>query len=256
LFQSPESTKLLRFTALCWVCREAGSLLGATIFGCGQVILACFDPQADGDSWEAKPNPDHLYFSVDDLEEYFRRVGAQPNGRILRPIETQPWGERSFYCADPFGKQTLLRRSQDGIYRWLDMSTQTPPNHRLEQRKGMTLTPSADGILDELRGLCLSLPETSERASWGHPNFLAGQKTFVTFERFHGRPSIAFRLGRSDIDRFSRNSQFFQTPYGRGQWLSLWVDTCFDWNVVKKLVIKSYTLVALKRMLVALEART
>lgn len=33
------------------------------------------------------------------------RVGEQPNGTILRPIQTQPWGERSFYCADPFGNK-------------------------------------------------------------------------------------------------------------------------------------------------------
>jgi len=85
---------------------------------------------------------------------------------------------------------------------------------------------------------------------------VAGQKTFVTFEQFHGRPSIAFRLGHSDIERVSGNSQFFVTPYGRGQWLSLWVDTSFDWNVVKELAITSYRLVALKRMLVALEVRT
>jgi len=76
---------------------------GRHYFGCGHVILACFDPVADGDSWEAKPNADHIYFAVDDLEEYFRRV--QANGRILRTIETQPWGERSFYCADPFGNK-------------------------------------------------------------------------------------------------------------------------------------------------------
>jgi predicted DNA-binding protein (MmcQ/YjbR family) len=85
---------------------------------------------------------------------------------------------------------------------------------------------------------------------------VAGQKTFVTFEQFHGRPSIAFRLCHSDIERVSGNSQFFVTPYGRGQWLSLWVDTSFDWNVVKELAITSYRLVALKRMLVALEVRT
>ena len=78
---------------------------GRHYFGCGEVILACFDPQADGDNWEARPNPEHLYFLVDHLEEYFQRVGAQPNGRIARPIETQPWGERSFYCVDPFGNK-------------------------------------------------------------------------------------------------------------------------------------------------------
>ena len=119
----------------------------------------------------------------------------------------------------------------------------------------MNLTPSAERILGELRTLCLALPETAERGSFGHPNFLAGKKTFVTFEQFKGRPSIAFRLDRADIERLSGNPLFFATPYGRGQWLSLWIDSAFDWNIVKELVERSYRLVALKRMLVALEER-
>jgi predicted DNA-binding protein (MmcQ/YjbR family) len=121
--------------------------------------------------------------------------------------------------------------------------------------KTVKLTSSSEGILLELRTLCLSLPETVERNSFGHPNFMAGKKVFVTFEQFSGRPSIAFRLDRHDIDRLSGDPQFFATPYGRGQWLSLWVDATFDWNVVEQLVITSYRLVALKRMLVALGGR-
>jgi predicted enzyme related to lactoylglutathione lyase len=78
---------------------------GRHYFGCGGTILACFDPRADGDAWDAKPNPDHVYFAVDNLDEYYRRVSERPNGSILRPIETQPWGERSFYCMDPFGNK-------------------------------------------------------------------------------------------------------------------------------------------------------
>lgn len=78
---------------------------GRHYFGCGSVILACFDPRADGDAWDAKPNPDHVYFAVDDLDDCFARVSKLPNGSILRPVETQPWGERSFYCADPFGNK-------------------------------------------------------------------------------------------------------------------------------------------------------
>jgi len=85
---------------------------GRHYFGCGEVILACFDPQADGDAWEAKPNPDKLYFLVDNLEEYFQRVKAQPKGRVLKPIELQPWGERSFYCADPFGNQLCFVQTE------------------------------------------------------------------------------------------------------------------------------------------------
>ncbi len=78
---------------------------GRHYFGCGSVILACFDPRADGDPWDAKPNPDHVYFAVDELEKYFERVSELSGSFILRPIETQPWGERSFYCTDPFGNK-------------------------------------------------------------------------------------------------------------------------------------------------------
>jgi predicted DNA-binding protein (MmcQ/YjbR family) len=127
--------------------------------------------------------------------------------------------------------------------------------HPREHRKRRKLTSSAEGILQELRTLCLSLPETMERNSFGHPNFVAGKKTFVTFEQFNGRPSIAFRLDRDNIERLSGNPLFFATPYGRGQWLSLRVDATFDWTVVEELVNASYRLVALKRMLVALGAR-
>jgi predicted enzyme related to lactoylglutathione lyase len=78
---------------------------GRHYFGCGGAILACFDPRADGDAWDARPNPDHVYFAVDDLDEYYRRVSKRPTGSVLRPIETQPWGERSFYCMDPFANK-------------------------------------------------------------------------------------------------------------------------------------------------------
>ena len=77
---------------------------GRHYFGCGGVILACFDPRADGDPWDATPNPDHVYFAVTDLESVLGR--AKDAGAVIsRPIETQPWGERSFYCTDPFGNK-------------------------------------------------------------------------------------------------------------------------------------------------------
>jgi predicted DNA-binding protein (MmcQ/YjbR family) len=108
-------------------------------------------------------------------------------------------------------------------------------------------------VLEKLRDLCLSLPETSERASWGHPNFLAGKKAFVTFEHIRGRPSIAFRLDRLDIGHLIGDEQFFMPPYGRGQWISMWVDGAFEWDIVRDLVIRGYRLVALKRMIASLD---
>jgi predicted DNA-binding protein (MmcQ/YjbR family) len=105
-----------------------------------------------------------------------------------------------------------------------------------------------------LRELCLSLPETSERASWGHPNFRAGKRTFVTFEVFNGRPSIAFRLNPVDVDLLLRRKQFFATPYGRGQWVSLQADGSVNWRFVAQLVHRSYRTIATKRMILALQS--
>ena len=90
--------------------------------------------------------------------------------------------------------------------------------------------------LARLRALCLALPETSETTSWNHPNFKAGKKTFVAFERVNGRASIAFRLPQGEVERLLQRKQFFETPYGRGLWASLWADDAIDWRRVQDLV--------------------
>jgi len=84
---------------------------GRHYFDCGGVVLALYNPGADGDAQTAKPLPDNLYFAVSDLEEYYRRAekvgglskeigdGQLPMGKIA----VRPWGERSFYLTDPFG---------------------------------------------------------------------------------------------------------------------------------------------------------
>ena len=107
-------------------------------------------------------------------------------------------------------------------------------------------------VLRKLRSLCLSLPETTERTTWGHPSFLAGKRHFVAFETVQGRPSIAFRLAQDDVARLLGRPQFFETPYGRGQWVSVWVDGPLDWALVNELLRRSYRTVALKRMLAAI----
>jgi uncharacterized glyoxalase superfamily protein PhnB len=74
---------------------------GRHYFDCRGTILACYDPLADGDLEKVGPNPQNVYFSVEDLEAAYKR--AQEAGcRELTAIEVQPWGERSFYASDPF----------------------------------------------------------------------------------------------------------------------------------------------------------
>jgi predicted enzyme related to lactoylglutathione lyase len=76
---------------------------GRHYFDCSGTILACFDPKADGDGFEAKPNPDHVYLAVGDLDATFSRAAAAGCQSIDSKIEVRPWGERSFYAKDPFG---------------------------------------------------------------------------------------------------------------------------------------------------------
>ena len=84
---------------------------GRHYFDSGGVILALYNPGADGDRQPVRPLPEHLYFAVGDLEAVFRRAqslgglstetgdGGLPMGKIA----VRPWGERSFYMTDPFG---------------------------------------------------------------------------------------------------------------------------------------------------------
>jgi predicted DNA-binding protein (MmcQ/YjbR family) len=123
------------------------------------------------------------------------------------------------------------------------------------RKKGLSEIAPIEGVLQRLRRLCLSLPETSERSSWGHPNFRAGSKTFAAFERVKGRPAIAFRLDREDVDRLMRRKDFFATPYGRGLWISVWADVPPDWRAIGDLLDRSYRVVALKRMVAALDGK-
>jgi predicted DNA-binding protein (MmcQ/YjbR family) len=110
-------------------------------------------------------------------------------------------------------------------------------------------------VFTRARRLCLALPETTETASWGHPNFRAGGIIFCAFEIIGGRPSIAFKLPPADVVRTLRRKGFFVTPYGRGRWVSRWVDDAVNVKAIAELVVTSYRCVAKKRMLEALPRR-
>jgi predicted DNA-binding protein (MmcQ/YjbR family) len=104
------------------------------------------------------------------------------------------------------------------------------------------------------RRLCLSLPESREAPAWGHPTFKAGRKMFCAFEIIGGRPSIAFRLPAADVTAALKNVRCFASPYGRGLWVSVWVDGTVDWTAIEQFIDRSYRTVATKRQIAALGA--
>ena len=70
-------------------------------FDCGGTILACVDPADEG--LEFRPNLDHVYFAVPELEAVFERAKEAGCSWLEDGISSRPWGERSFYAQDPSG---------------------------------------------------------------------------------------------------------------------------------------------------------
>ena len=75
---------------------------------CGSVILALVDVAAGGE--QVKPLPDYIYFAVSNLEQVYSRAvdlgclsDEDVHGASAGEIVVRPWGERSFYVADPWG---------------------------------------------------------------------------------------------------------------------------------------------------------
>jgi predicted DNA-binding protein (MmcQ/YjbR family) len=109
--------------------------------------------------------------------------------------------------------------------------------------------------LEQVRSICLALPEVTEVEAWGHPTFRAPKMMFATFgEASPSGMALHLKVGFDRQDELLADTRFFPTPYSAHQgWVSLRLDASTDWEEVKRLVREAYKQVALKRMLKALE---
>ncbi len=80
------------------------------------------------------------------------------------------------------------------------------------------LAERVDAQLARLRGICLALPEASERLSHGEPTFFVGQKVFAMFAGdHHGDGRVALWLpvpiGVQELLIEGDPATFFKPPY-------------------------------------------
>jgi predicted DNA-binding protein (MmcQ/YjbR family) len=101
---------------------------------------------------------------------------------------------------------------------------------------------SRDDALTRLRSICLSFPEAEEYASYGHPTFRVGKKAFAAFEAIRKRPTIAFRIDPMAGPPAIGKAEVFDTPYGRGQWSSIWADGPINWRALRAALRQGYDL--------------
>jgi hypothetical protein len=120
----------------------------------------------------------------------------------------------------------------------------------------------SDESLEQVRQLCLGLPETTERLSHGAPTwFVRDKKTFVTYMDDHhgdGRLAIWCAAGAGVQRLLVEESpvRFFVPPYvGHRGWLGVRLDVQVDWDEVAELVEDAYRVVAPKRLVARLGDR-
>jgi hypothetical protein len=119
----------------------------------------------------------------------------------------------------------------------------------------------ADEPLEQLRRICMALPEVTERISHGEPSwFVREKKLFVSYANHHHDNRLAFWCAAPDgVQQMlvaSNPDQFFVPPYvGHRGWLGVRLDVPTDWDEIEDLVIDSWRTVAPKRLVAANEGK-
>ena len=107
-------------------------------------------------------------------------------------------------------------------------------------------------LLQQLRAICLSLPEATEVGGVGDPTFKVRDKIFAMQHGMNGRPSLWCKAARGFQSMIvdSDPRQFFVPPYvGHHGWIGIWLDRPLDWGHVAELVRDSYRMTAPSRLL-------
>ncbi|HZS75426.1 MAG TPA: MmcQ/YjbR family DNA-binding protein [Ktedonobacteraceae bacterium] len=105
--------------------------------------------------------------------------------------------------------------------------------------------------LDQLRTICLALPEAIETGGVGDPSFKVRIKIFAMQHRMDGRMSMWCKApsGAQQVLVASDPEHFFVPPYvGHHGWVGVWLDVDVDWDMVAELVRDSYRMTAPKRL--------
>ena len=115
----------------------------------------------------------------------------------------------------------------------------------------------AKSALDRVRDICLSLPDTDEKLSWGEPHFRVAGKIFSGYGKENGKEVIGLKLEMEHADILvSNDPRFTRAKYvGHKGWVSMDAKAIDDWNEVRALVLESYRLIAPKKTLAKLEGK-
>ena len=115
--------------------------------------------------------------------------------------------------------------------------------------------------LERVRTICLGLPEAEEKIAWGAPTFRIRNKLFATFADNHhkdGRIALWCNAPEGLQEQLvaAQPDKFFRPPYmGPKGWIGLILTELSD-DEIKPFVQQAYTMIAPKKLILALEAQS
>ena len=117
-----------------------------------------------------------------------------------------------------------------------------------------------DGPLDQVRAICMALPEVEERLSHNSPAwFVRGKKTIAMWvDDHHGDGNVGIWCAapagvQEEMIRLEPD-RFFRPPYvGHRGWIGVRLDRQADWDEVAEILADAYRCVAPKKLVVELD---
>lgn len=96
--------------------------------------------------------------------------------------------------------------------------------------------------------MCLELPETVERETWGVVTFRVNNKLFAVYGENKDVPhALIFKPNPAEFRSLSEDQRIF-SPSHFVNWCALNLEKVDDWQEVAELVTDSYLLIAPKRL--------
>ncbi|TDL87676.1 MmcQ/YjbR family DNA-binding protein [Vibrio vulnificus] len=107
-----------------------------------------------------------------------------------------------------------------------------------------------EAMLDNVRNICLALPEAVEHIDgFGHNTFKINGKSFVISGESEKGFSLSFKSNRETQELLLQKEKYFKTPYiGRHGWVSIQNPDREDWIELTYLIQEGYLRAAPKRM--------
>lgn len=110
-------------------------------------------------------------------------------------------------------------------------------------------------VLKRVRTICFQWPDVAEEIKWGRPHFMAGKKLFANVGPTHTRPSISMKVTPLLQAELVERPEWVLTPYSAHQgWVTRFTDEPVDWKEIEEYLRVGYRLVALTRMIAAMDA--